>query len=45
VVTAQGTLLTSRGAALDIRGRKMSANLTLIRALGGGWHDALTTPR
>jgi NodT family efflux transporter outer membrane factor (OMF) lipoprotein len=43
VITAQTTLLSAQRSELDIRGRQMTANVTLIRALGGGWHEAATT--
>ncbi len=37
VITAQATLYNAQRVALDVRGRQLSANVALIRALGGGW--------
>jgi NodT family efflux transporter outer membrane factor (OMF) lipoprotein len=37
VITAQTTLLTSRQSALGIDGRRATATVQLIQALGGGW--------
>jgi len=37
VVTAQAGLLSSQGAEVEIRLRQMTASVSLVRALGGGW--------
>lgn len=37
VITAQNTVLTSRETELQIEVRQMSASVSLIMALGGGW--------
>lgn len=37
VVTAQTTSLTNQRTALDIQSRRLTANVLLIKALGGGW--------
>jgi NodT family efflux transporter outer membrane factor (OMF) lipoprotein len=37
VITAQATLLANERAAADIRGRRLTASVALIKALGGGW--------
>lgn len=43
VVVAEATALTNRRAAVDLLTRRMSANVDLVKALGGGW-DASTLP-
>jgi NodT family efflux transporter outer membrane factor (OMF) lipoprotein len=43
VVVAQATALSNERAALAILGRRMTASVTLIKALGGGW-DAAELP-
>jgi len=37
VITAQAALYSAQRSDLDIRGRQLTASVTLIRALGGGW--------
>jgi NodT family efflux transporter outer membrane factor (OMF) lipoprotein len=37
VIVAQTALLTAQRAQLDLHGRRLNANVALIRALGGGW--------
>ncbi|HZU42024.1 MAG TPA: TolC family protein, partial [Terriglobales bacterium] len=43
VITAQTTALTDERAAVQILGRRMTAAVNLIQALGGGW-DASQLP-
>ncbi|HSB76932.1 MAG TPA: efflux transporter outer membrane subunit, partial [Terriglobales bacterium] len=43
VITAQNTALTNQVSAVHILGRRMSATVLLIQALGGGW-NASTLP-
>ena len=40
VITAQTIALTDETTAVQIRGRRMTAAVLLIEALGGGWHVA-----
>ena len=44
VITAQATLLANERAAADILGRRLTASVALIKALGGGW-NASELPR
>jgi len=37
VVTAQNIAYTNRRTALDIQRRRLVADATLVKALGGGW--------
>lgn len=37
VITAQSIALSDQRAAVEIAGRRMTATVTLIKALGGGW--------
>jgi len=37
VVTAQTTELTAQISSLDLRTRQLTASVSLIQALGGGW--------
>jgi NodT family efflux transporter outer membrane factor (OMF) lipoprotein len=37
VITAQNAALTNQRAALDVRIRRMTATVQLMKALGGGW--------
>jgi NodT family efflux transporter outer membrane factor (OMF) lipoprotein len=41
VVTAQATALSNEQTALQIMESRMTSNVGLIKALGGGWTDAL----
>ncbi|MBJ6725321.1 efflux transporter outer membrane subunit [Geomesophilobacter sediminis] len=43
VTVAQNTLLTNERSAVDILGRRLSASVLLIRALGGGWDTSKIT--
>lgn len=38
VLTAQTSALNSERSLLDLRARRLGASVTLIKALGGGWH-------
>jgi multidrug efflux pump subunit AcrB len=40
VITAQTTALTNETTAVQIRGRRMTAAVLLIQAMGGGWSAA-----
>jgi NodT family efflux transporter outer membrane factor (OMF) lipoprotein len=40
VVTAQETLLSAQLAQLNVLGRRLTAAVALVRALGGGWSTA-----
>lgn len=40
VVTAQASALANQRAAVDVLGRRMSASVQLVKALGGGWEAA-----
>lgn len=45
VIVAQATKLSNERTAVDISGRRMTAGVLLIRALGGGWDaSALKSP-
>jgi outer membrane protein TolC len=46
VITAQTASYTARNSALLISGQRLTANVALIQALGGGWGEspALETP-
>jgi NodT family efflux transporter outer membrane factor (OMF) lipoprotein len=37
VITAQSTALSDQRVAVEIAGRRMTASVSLIKALGGGW--------
>ena len=37
VIVAQSTALTNEGTALGILGRRLTASVLLVKALGGGW--------
>src|SRR4029077_4287469 len=39
VTTAQSTALAAERAAVDILRRRMTASVSLIKALGGGWNS------
>ncbi|KVG85727.1 RND transporter [Burkholderia ubonensis] len=41
VVITQTTALANERAAVDIQGRRLAASVNLIKALGGGWSDAM----
>jgi outer membrane protein TolC len=38
VITAQSIALTDQRVAVEIAGRRMTASVSLIKALGGGWN-------
>ena len=40
VITAQSAALTDERTAVEIAGRRMTASVFLIKALGGGWTTA-----
>lgn len=40
VITAQSIALSDQRVAVEIAGRRMSASVSLIKALGGGWNAA-----
>jgi NodT family efflux transporter outer membrane factor (OMF) lipoprotein len=40
VITAQSTALADQRTAVEIAGRRMTASVSLIKALGGGWNAA-----
>ena len=40
VITAQSIALTDQRVAVEIAGRRMTASVSLIKALGGGWNAA-----
>ena len=44
VITAQGLALSDERTAVQILGRRISASVLLVRALGGGW-DSSTLPQ
>jgi NodT family efflux transporter outer membrane factor (OMF) lipoprotein len=39
VVTAQATQLANELTAVNLEGRRLTASVGLIKALGGGWHE------
>jgi outer membrane protein TolC len=43
VITAQNALLANQRSAIDIRTRRMTASVLLVKAFGGGW-DSLRLP-
>jgi len=45
VVVAQAVALSNERAALTILGRRLTASVTLIKALGGGWDAAQLPPK
>ena len=44
VVVTQTTALANERAAVDIYGRRMTAAVLLIKALGGGWDASASAP-
>ena len=44
VITAQGLALSDERTAVQILGRRITASVSLVRALGGGW-DSSTLPQ
>jgi NodT family efflux transporter outer membrane factor (OMF) lipoprotein len=45
VITAQGLALSDERIAVQILGRRTSASVLLVRALGGGWDSSALPPR
>ena len=45
VVTVQASLLSNERTAVSLLGRRLTAAVGLIRALGGGWNAAELSPR
>ncbi|HEY6008932.1 MAG TPA: efflux transporter outer membrane subunit [Geobacteraceae bacterium] len=43
VIVAQAATLNNERTAIDIAGRRLSASVLLVKALGGGWHAASLT--
>jgi outer membrane protein TolC len=37
VITAQTTAFTSESALAGLQGRRLTASVALVKALGGGW--------
>jgi outer membrane protein TolC len=37
VITSEGIALSNQRTAVEIAGRRMTASVQLIKALGGGW--------
>jgi len=44
VIDAERTVLQARRAAIQLQGVKAASTVNLIRALGGGWGDAIPQP-
>jgi NodT family efflux transporter outer membrane factor (OMF) lipoprotein len=44
VITAQNASLTNARTAVQLRGRRYAASVTLIRAIGGGWDTTRLDP-
>lgn len=44
VITAQQSLLTSERQDVQIHGQQMTLAVALVKALGGGWSDAVPAP-
>jgi len=40
VITAQTTVLSTQQTALNLRLQQMTASVSLVQALGGGWQDS-----
>jgi NodT family efflux transporter outer membrane factor (OMF) lipoprotein len=45
VIAAQTTLLANERAAASVRGRRLTASVALVKALGGGWSAAALPQR
>lgn len=43
VIAAQQSLLTSQRTEVQVRGQQMGAAVALVKALGGGWNDKISS--
>jgi outer membrane protein TolC len=44
VLTVETQLLAQRRAAVDVKAKRNDLQIALVRALGGGFHEAVTPP-